>query len=121
MKKKTLILVLTIILLVGLILFVFYLSGFFSRTKTFIINDEEIELSIPIYSYSFKKDDSKISFKTLDSNYNINVLKDVEACVNTIKETEIISRTEISDIQLGSRKCYIRNHFKRRIILPSTY
>ena len=76
MKKKTLILVLTVILLVGLILFVFYLSGFFSRTKTFIINDEEIELSIPIYSYSFKKDDSKISFKTLDSNYNINILKD---------------------------------------------
>lgn len=76
MKKKTLILVLTVILLVGLILFVFYLSGFFSRMKTFIINDEEIELSIPIYSYSFKKDDSKISFKTLDSNYNINILKD---------------------------------------------
>ena len=76
MKKKILILVLTVILLVGLILFIFYLSDFFSKTKTFIIDNEEIELSIPMYSYSFKKDDSKISFKTLDSNYNINVLKD---------------------------------------------
>lgn len=76
MKKKILILVLTVILLCGLILFIFYLSGFFSRTKTFVIDNEEIELSIPIYSYSFKKDDSKISFKTLDSNYEINVLKD---------------------------------------------
>ena len=76
MKKKFLILVLTVILLCGLILFIFYLSGFFSRTKTFVIDNEEIELSIPIYSYSFKKDDSKISFKTLDSNYEINLLKD---------------------------------------------
>lgn len=76
MKKKILILVLTVILLCGLILFIFYLSGFFSRTKTFVIDNEEIELSIPIYSYSFKKDDSKISFKTLDSNYEINLLKD---------------------------------------------
>ena len=76
MKKKILVLVLTVILLVVLILFIFYLSGFFSKTKTFIINDEEIELSIPVYSYSFKKDDSKISFKTLDSNYEINLLKD---------------------------------------------
>ncbi len=76
MKKKILVLVLTVILLVVLILFIFYLSGFFSRTKTFVIDNEEIELSIPIYSYSFKKDDSKISFKTLDSNYNINILKD---------------------------------------------
>lgn len=76
MKKKSLILCLTIILLVVLVLFVFYLSGFFSKTKTFVINDEEVELSIPIYSYSFKKDDSTISFKTLDSTNNINALKD---------------------------------------------
>ena len=76
MKNKILILVLTVILLVGLILFVFYLSGFFSRTKIFIINGEEVELTVPIYSYSFKKDDSKISFKTLNSNYEINLLKD---------------------------------------------
>ena len=48
MKKKSLILCLTIILLVVLVLFVFYLSGFFSKTKTFVINDEEVELSIPI-------------------------------------------------------------------------
>lgn len=84
MKNKILILVLTVILLVGLILFIFYLSGFFSRAKTFIINDEEIELSIPMYSYSFKKDDSKISFKTLDSNYEINLLK--EEYQNTMQE-----------------------------------
>ena len=76
MKRKILIFVLTVVLLVGLILFVFYLSGFFSKTKTFIINDEEVELTIPIYSYSFKKDDSKISFKTLDSINNINQIKE---------------------------------------------
>ena len=76
MKRKILILILTVVLLVGLILFVFYLSGFFSKTKTFIINDEEVELTIPIYSYSFKKDDSKISFKTLDSINNINQIKE---------------------------------------------
>ena len=40
MKKKILILVLTVILLCGLILFIFYLSGFFSRTKTFVIDNE---------------------------------------------------------------------------------
>lgn len=33
---------------------------------------------------------------------NVNVLKDVSGCVNTIKQTEIISRTSITDIQLGS-------------------
>ncbi len=76
MKRKILILILTVVLLVGLILFVFYLSGFFNRTKTFIIKDEKVELTIPIYSYSFKKDESKISFKTLDSINNINQIKE---------------------------------------------
>ena len=33
---------------------------------------------------------------------NVKVLKDVSGCVNTIKQTEIISRTSIADIQLGS-------------------
>ena len=32
---------------------------------------------------------------------NINVLKEVSSCVNTIKQTEIISKTSIEDIQLG--------------------
>ena len=33
---------------------------------------------------------------------NINVLKDVSSCVDSIKQTEIISKTSIDDIQLGS-------------------
>lgn len=32
---------------------------------------------------------------------NINVLKEVSSCVDTIKQTEIISKTSIEDIQLG--------------------
>ena len=33
---------------------------------------------------------------------DVNVLKDVSSCVDNIKQTEIISRSSISDIQLGS-------------------
>ena len=33
---------------------------------------------------------------------NINVLKDVSSCVDSIRQTEIISKTSIADIQLGS-------------------
>lgn len=33
---------------------------------------------------------------------NVNVLKDVSSCADTIKQTEIIARTSIADIQLGS-------------------
>ncbi len=33
---------------------------------------------------------------------NINVLKDVSTCVDTIKQTEIISKTSIEDMQLGT-------------------
>ncbi len=33
---------------------------------------------------------------------DVNVLKDVSSCVNNIKQTEIISRSSIADIQLGS-------------------
>ena len=52
-----------------------------------------------------------------DALENINVLKDVSNCIEKIKQTDIISNTEISDMQLGSRKCLYRNYFKRRIIL----
>ena len=34
---------------------------------------------------------------------DVNVLKDVSICTNKIKQTEIISNTEIKDMQLGSR------------------
>ena len=40
-----------------------------------------------------------------DAFENISVLKEVSSCANSIKQTEIISNTSISDIQLGSRKC----------------
>lgn len=33
---------------------------------------------------------------------NVNVLKDVSSCVDNIKQTEIIARSSIADIQLGS-------------------
>ncbi len=40
-----------------------------------------------------------------DAFANVNVLKEVSSCIDTIKQTEIISRTSIEDMQLGSRKC----------------
>ena len=52
-----------------------------------------------------------------DAFENISVLKEVSSCANSIKQTEIISNTSISDIQLGSRKCKYWNKFKRRIVL----
>lgn len=39
-----------------------------------------------------------------DAFSDISVLKDVSKCVNSIKETEIISDSSISDIELGTRK-----------------
>jgi stage IV sporulation protein A len=44
-----------------------------------------------------------------DAFGNVNVLKEVSGCVDVIKQTEIISRTYISDMQLGSRKCKYSN------------
>ena len=37
-----------------------------------------------------------------DAFDKVNVLKDISNCVNSIKQTEIISKTSITDIQLGS-------------------
>jgi len=37
---------------------------------------------------------------------NIQVLKEISTCVDTIKQTQIISKTSIEDIQLGLRKYY---------------
>ncbi len=40
-----------------------------------------------------------------DALENVNVLKDVSNCIDGIKQTNIISNTVISDMQLGSREC----------------
>ena len=40
-----------------------------------------------------------------DALENVNVLKDVSNCIDGIKQTDIISNTAISDMQLGSREC----------------
>lgn len=40
-----------------------------------------------------------------DALENVNVLKDVSNCIDGIKQTDIISNTVISDMQLGSREC----------------
>ena len=42
-----------------------------------------------------------------DAFSNINVLKEVSNCVDAIKQTEIISKTSITDIQLGSGRINI--------------
>ena len=52
---------------------------------------------------------------------NVNVLKDVSNCVETIKHTEIIEKSSIENIRLDSRKCKPSNYFKRRTILSSTF
>jgi len=45
----------------------------------------------------------------------INVLKDVSNCVNTIKQTDIISRTSITDIQLGSGNVNVEINLKEEL------
>ena len=46
---------------------------------------------------------------------NINVLKDVSNCVDSIKQTEIISKTSIEDIQLGSGNVNIEITLKEEL------
>lgn len=46
---------------------------------------------------------------------NINVLKDVSSCVDTIKQTEIISKTSIEDMQLGSGTVNIEINLKEEL------
>ena len=54
-----------------------------------------LDFSHPLKAELFKE--IKDAFK------DVNVLKDVYICTNKIKQTEIISNTEIKDMQLGSR------------------
>ena len=46
---------------------------------------------------------------------NANVLKEVSKCVNTIKQTEIIAKTSIEDIQLGTGKVSIEITLKENL------
>ena len=50
-----------------------------------------------------------------DAFSNINVLKEVSNCVDTIKQTEIISKTSIEDIQLGSGNVNIEITLKEEL------
>lgn len=50
-----------------------------------------------------------------DAFENINVLKEVSSCANNIKETQIISKTSISDIQLGSGNVSIEITLKEEL------
>lgn len=45
----------------------------------------------------------------------VNVLKDVSACANTIKQTDIITNTSITDIQLGSGNVNIEITLKEEL------
>ena len=50
-----------------------------------------------------------------DAFDKVNVLKDVSNCVNSIKQTEIISKTSITDIQLGSGNVNIEITLKEEL------
>ena len=50
-----------------------------------------------------------------DAFENANVLKDVSSCANSIKQTDIISNTSISDIQLGSGNVNIEINLKEEL------
>lgn len=46
---------------------------------------------------------------------DVNVLKDVSSCVNNIKQTEIIARSSIADIQLGSGNVNVEISLKEEL------
>ena len=50
-----------------------------------------------------------------DAFENVHVLKDVSSCANSIKQTEIIERTSIADIQLGSGNVNIEITLKEEL------
>lgn len=50
-----------------------------------------------------------------DAFDKVNVLKDISNCVNSIKQTEIISKTSITDIQLGSGNVNIEITLKEEL------
>ena len=52
---------------------------------------------------------------------NVNVLKDVSNCVSAINQTEIIERSLLSDIQLGTGSINVEITFKRKFILQCAY
>lgn len=50
-----------------------------------------------------------------DAFSSINMLKEISNCVDTIKQTEIISKTSISDIQLGTGKVNVEIQLKEEL------
>ena len=50
-----------------------------------------------------------------DAFSNVNVLKEISSCADTIKQTEIISKTSITDIQLGTGKVNVEITLKEEL------
>ena len=50
-----------------------------------------------------------------DAFSEVNVLKEISSCVETIKQTEIISKTSITDIQLGTGKVNVEITLKEEL------
>ena len=88
------------------------------------LNIEDINTMFSSVLYEFPTDQIRIKFpkwvdgldfshplktelfkEIKDALENVNVLKDVSNCIDGIKQTDIISNTVISDMQLGSREC----------------
>ena len=98
------------------------------------LNIEDINNMFSKVLYEFPVDQIRIKFPRwidgLDSDHplkaelykeikdafeNVNVLKEVSNCVDNIKQTQIISRTLIEDMQLGSGSVNIRIDLKEEL------
>ena len=98
------------------------------------LNIEDINNMFSKVLYEFPVDQIRIKFPRwidgLDSDHplkaelykeikdafeNVNVLKEVSSCVDNIKQTQIISRTLIEDMQLGSGSVNIRIDLKEEL------
>ena len=50
-----------------------------------------------------------------DAFSNVNVLKEISSCADTIKQTEIISKTSVTDIQLGTGRVNVEITLKEEL------
>ena len=66
-----------------------------------------LDMSHPLKTELFKE--------IKDAFSNINVLKEISSCADTIKQTEIISKTSITDIQLGTGKVNVEITLKEEL------
>ena len=66
-----------------------------------------LDMSHPLKSELFKE--------IRDAFSNVNVLKEISGCANTIKQTEIISKTSVTDIQLGTGRVNVEITLKEEL------